>query len=120
MIGSGRPPSRARGMHPNPRSGVLPMTTPEDDPRVEALLREQETRTAERLSRRDLVVESAGAAVLLAGIAAMVAWLPAPATSSLPLAAALFALQLAATRVRFAVGSCAAVATEVAVVPMLM
>ena len=94
-------------------------TTPEDDPRVEALLREATSRDAEPLSRRDRLAESGIALALVAVIVCLALWLPGPAGSPW-LAGALLAVQLVAHRIRFAVGSCRAVATQVAVVPMLL
>jgi putative nucleotidyltransferase with HDIG domain len=106
----------------NDRHHLTAMTTTDldDDPRFEALLREAPSRDAEPLSRRDRLAESAMAVALLLALAAMAAWLPAPKTSAVGLAIALFAMQVVAHRVRFTVGSCFTAPTQIAVVPMLL
>ncbi|HEY3019270.1 MAG TPA: HD-GYP domain-containing protein [Solirubrobacteraceae bacterium] len=95
------------------------MSMPEDDPRVEALLREATALDSEPLSRRDRLAETAIAAALVAAAVAMDRWLPGPSASP-ALVVALLVLSLVAQRVRFAVGSCLSVGTQVAVVPMLL
>jgi putative nucleotidyltransferase with HDIG domain len=94
--------------------------TPDDDPRVEELHREAPTRAAEPLTRRDRLAESGIALALVGAMGAMVLMLPAPDTSSLWLAGVLLGVHIAAHRVRFAVGSCYATPTPIAVVPMLL
>src|SRR3954471_19710196 len=113
-------PSRVRDGCPKRAEGVLPMTTPTDDPRLEAILREGPARRLEPLSRRDRLVETGSALTLVAVIAAMALWLPGPDSSSPWLAVALTALFTGARRVRFTVGSCTTGPWQVAVVPMLL
>src|SRR4051794_12645276 len=81
------------------------MSSAEHDPRTEQLLREAPTRAVEPLSRRDRLTESGLAVALVAAVVAMALWLPGPDTSSLPLAALLFAVTLVTQRVRFTIGS---------------
>jgi HD-GYP domain-containing protein (c-di-GMP phosphodiesterase class II) len=96
------------------------MATPDDDPRVEALLREAPSRDAQPLTRRDRVAETGIALILLAAVAAMAAWLPGRESSSVVLAGLLLIVATLANRVRFTVGSCVTVPTQIALLPMLL
>ena len=96
------------------------MTAPDEDPRLEALLREAPTREVEALPLRDRVVEG-GVALLLVGIVAALALSAGgPSTSSAVLAIVLGALHIVTRRVRFSVGSGTASPVLLAVVPMLV
>jgi hypothetical protein len=96
------------------------MTTPDADPRVEALLREAPSRAAEPLSARDRVVEAGLTLAFALIVAAFAQWAPHPATSTASLAVALGALHIIAKRVRFTIGPGAATPVLLAVVPMLV
>jgi putative nucleotidyltransferase with HDIG domain len=96
------------------------MTTPDEDPRLEALLREAPTREVEPLSFRDRVVEAGVASSLIAIVAALALFSPGPDTSSPLLAIILGALHIVTRRVRFSTGSGTASPVFLAVVPMLV
>jgi putative nucleotidyltransferase with HDIG domain len=96
------------------------MTTPDVDPRVEALLREAPSRAAEPLSARDRVVEAGLTLAFALIVAGFAQWAPHPATSTASLAVALGALHIVAKRVRFTIGPGAATPVLLAVVPMLV
>jgi HD-GYP domain-containing protein (c-di-GMP phosphodiesterase class II) len=96
------------------------MTTPDEDPRVEALLRDASARDAEPLSRRDRVVEGGVALAMSAVIAGLAAWAPAPDTSTALMAVTLGLLHIVARRVRFTIASGTAAPVLLAVVPMLV
>src|SRR3954469_1006249 len=96
------------------------MTTTDDDPRVEALLREAPVRQAEPLTRRDRVAETGFALALVAVIAVLGVTASAPTSSTVTLAIALGLLQAVARRVLFRMGDCTAGPTLVAVGPMLL
>jgi HD-GYP domain-containing protein (c-di-GMP phosphodiesterase class II) len=96
------------------------MTTPDQDPRVEALLRDAPSLAAEPLSTRDRIVEGGVALALAAIIAALARWAPAPDTSTPLLAIALGVLHIVARRVRFTIGPGSTSPVLLAVVPMLV
>jgi putative nucleotidyltransferase with HDIG domain len=96
------------------------MTTPDEDPRLEALLREAPTRELEPLSSRDRVVEGGVALTLVAIVAALGLTSAGTGTSSLLLAAVLGALHIVTRRVRFSIGPGTASPVLLAVVPMLV
>ena len=79
--------AHARGENARRSGGVRSMTTTDDDPRVEALLREAPTRQAEPLTRRDRLAEAGFALALLAMIAALALWAAAPTPAGVPLVA---------------------------------
>jgi putative nucleotidyltransferase with HDIG domain len=96
------------------------MTTPAEDPRLEALLREAPTREVEPLTKRDRVVELGVALSLVAIIAVLALTANGPRTSSTLLAVILGVLHIVTRRVRFSVGSGTASPVLLAVVPMLV
>src|SRR3954447_26281936 len=96
------------------------MTAPDQDPRLEALLREAPTREAEPLSTRDRIVEFGVATLLVAIVVALATLAPGPDTSSLGLAVVLGGLHVVTRRVRFSIGSGTASPVLLAVVPMLV
>jgi HD-GYP domain-containing protein (c-di-GMP phosphodiesterase class II) len=96
------------------------MTTTDEDPRVEALLRAAPARQAEPLTRRDRVAEAGFALALLAVIAALALWPAAPGGGQVPLVVLLVVLQAIARRVTFSMGDCTASPTLVVVVPTML
>src|SRR4051794_36086133 len=96
------------------------MTAPDEDPRLEALLREAPTREVEPLTPRDRVVESGVALSLAAIIASLALGVGGPDTSSVWLAVVLGVLHIVTRRVRFSIGSGTASPVLLAVVPMLV
>jgi putative nucleotidyltransferase with HDIG domain len=96
------------------------MTIDDEDPRVEALLREAPTREVEPLSRRDRVVEAGLALSLVAVIGGLAVGVSGPSTSTPLMAVVLGALHIVARRVRFSLGSGTASPVLLAVVPMLV
>src|SRR3954470_2812258 len=96
------------------------MTTPDDDPRVEALLREAPTQDAEPLTRRDRLAESVIALALVGVTVAFALTAQAPATSTAGMALALGLLHLLARRVRFSIGVVTATPTLLAAAPMML
>jgi HD-GYP domain-containing protein (c-di-GMP phosphodiesterase class II) len=96
------------------------MTIDDEDPRVEALLREAPAREVEPLSRRDRVVEAGVALALVAMIAALALFVPGPQSSTPVMAVVLGVLHIVARRVRFSIGSGTTSPVLLAVVPMLV
>src|SRR3954451_18719612 len=95
------------------------MSSADDDPRVEALLREAPDRLAKPLTRRERLVQGAFAAALLAVAVAMAVAFPREHTDVLT-AGLLLVLALVSVRVRFTIGAYAALGVQLAVVPVLL
>src|SRR3954451_12436426 len=102
------------------REGRSAMTAPDEDPRLEALLRAAPTREVEPLTSRDRVVEGGVALSLAAVVASLALGCAGPDTSSVWLAVILGVLHIVTRRVRFSIGSGTASPVLLAVVPMLV
>ena len=94
-------------------------SSPPVDTAVEDLLDEARARPSRRLSRRELRVELAFAALFVLVAAALVALLPSPRPLSVGTAIALTLLYAIASRVEFATGVGSTVPTQLVFVPML-
>jgi putative nucleotidyltransferase with HDIG domain len=97
----------------------VPMTAAEDDPRVEALLREAPVRRAQPLAGRARLIEGGFAVSLLGAILAMALVFPHRATSP-AVVALLLVVALASLQVRFTIGAYIAAPVHLATVPILL
>jgi len=93
----------------------------ENDPNIEALVREGASRESTSLPRRELATELATGGAFLLACAALFEWSPAGLSAGqAALAAALLALFVAANRVEFTVGSGFAHPSQLAFMPLLV
>src|SRR4051812_38495686 len=95
------------------------MSAAEDDPRVQALLREAPVRRAQPFTRRERVVHGSFAAALLAAVVAM-GFAFSDRHASLPAALLLLGIAITTFRVRFTIGAYTGSPVQLATVPTLL